>query len=96
MRRTAALREHLTPAAAAAVAPATTPPPKGKRAIVRAFAKVPPPEGLAAIEVEEYEPKAAAELGPSEVLIEVRAASCNFPDLLHPSNQHNIKPKLPS
>lgn len=83
-RRIAILGQHLCAA-----------PVSGKRAIVREHSTSSPPEGLSAVQVETYEQPAADELRPKDVLIRVHAASVNFPDLLQPSNQHNIKPQLP-
>lgn len=34
-------------------------------------------------------------LGPDELLIRVRAAACNFPDMLQCCGQHQLKPELP-
>eukprot|EP00942_MAST-04A_sp_MAST-4A-sp1_P011951 g11951.t1 len=85
-RRVSTIHRHLV----ASIADTT-----GKRAIVKKHALVSPPEGLSAIEIEPMSKPSVSNLKPFEMIIKVKAASCNFPDLLQPSNQHNIKPKLP-
>src|SRR5438876_4129752 len=48
-----------------------------------------PPESLV---VEDVPPPAA---GPGEVVVSVRAASVNFPDVLIIQNKYQVKPPLP-
>jgi NADPH2:quinone reductase len=48
-----------------------------------------PPESLV------FEEVASAEPGPGEVVIAVKAASVNFPDVLIIENKYQLKPPLP-
>jgi NADPH2:quinone reductase len=48
-----------------------------------------PPESLVVEDVPVLEP------GPGEVVVSVKAASVNFPDLLIIQNKYQVKPQLP-
>ena len=48
-----------------------------------------PPESLVVEEVTSLEP------GPGEVVVSVKAASVNFPDVLIIQNKYKFKPALP-
>lgn len=63
--------------------------------IVRKLSSAGPPEGLEAVLVEAYSRPDISDLGPGELLIRVRAASCNYPDMLMPSGLHQQNPKPP-